>query len=100
MLQVKSGIVYEGIFHTWNVENNKELHVVLSYAKIVKDPNSKPSDRQAAAERPVKRLVIHDKDLVQIVAKDVRMNPEDLGPVDRGIDGFETDSAISRGRGG
>lgn len=36
----------------------------------------------------------------QVVAKDIRMSPEDLGPLPEDSGGLETDAAISRGRGG
>jgi hypothetical protein len=97
LVQVKNGVVYEGIFNTMQFEG-KEMHVVLKYAKVARDPNSKLSDLQREAERPIKTLVIYSHDLVQVTATDVKLSPEDLGPALD--DDFETDSSISRGRGG
>jgi hypothetical protein len=76
----------------------KDIHVVLKYAKVIRDPSSKLSDLQREAERPVKTLVIYSHDLVQVTATDIKLSAEDLGPALD--DDFETDSSISRGRGG
>lgn len=72
-----------------------EPQVVLGYAKVVRDKNA---DKNAVAERPVERLTLPMKDIAHLLAKDVRLSPDDVGP--REDYGFETDSAISRGRGG
>jgi hypothetical protein len=97
LAQVKNGVVYEGIFNTMQFEG-KDMHVVLKFAKVIRDPNSKLSDLQREAERPIKTLVIYNHDLVQVTATDIKLSPEDLGPALD--DDFETDSSISRGRGG
>jgi hypothetical protein len=89
---MKSGVVYEGIFHT-GMSDAKGMHAILKYARIVRDPNAK---LDALAEKPKSVFVLDPQDLVQLVAKDVRMNAEDLAPGEE----FETDAAISRGRGG
>lgn len=68
---------------------------ILQFARVVRDPNAK-ENKDALAEKPAKVQVVMAADLVQIVAKDVRMNPQDLGPTEE----FETDAAIGRGRGG
>lgn len=93
--QVKSGVVYEGIFHTAELESG--VNVVLKMAKVVKDP----AQEEVPAAKPLASLVIYSADLVQVTALDVRMGAADVGPV--GADdagGFGTDAAISRGRGG
>lgn len=91
-MQTKNGVVYEGIFNIAPV-SDKGMSVVLKYARVVKDPNTK---LDSMAERPKATWIISADDMVQLVAKDVRMNPEDLAPEDD----FETDANISRGRGG
>lgn len=98
MLQLIDGTVYEGIFHTMKVEG-KDAHVVLKYAKVLKDPSITAEGLQAIAKKPEVVKVIHSDDIAGVVAKDVRMAPEDLGAEQYDV-GFETDAAISRGRGG
>ena len=99
MPQVKSGVVYEGIFHTADLE--KDLSIMLKMAKVVKDP-AVAEGTWLAASKPVPSLVIYSADLVQVVAADVRMGAADVGPLGGTDDagGFGTDAAISRGRGG
>jgi hypothetical protein len=74
-------------------------HVVLRYAKVVRDPTLTPEGLQELATRPEDIKVIMSQDLASVVAKDVRMAPEDLGAEAYDV-GCETDAAISRGRGG
>ncbi|KAK9811701.1 hypothetical protein WJX72_008616 [[Myrmecia] bisecta] len=97
-VQVKSGAVYEGIFHALHPEN-KDLNVVLKEAKLIRD--SAKGDGSAIGQRH-KVLIVYSADLVQLVAKDIRMSAEDVGPVGGADDEreFSTDAAISRGRGG
>eukprot|EP00879_Flechtneria_rotunda_P008966 GHRR01009388.1.p1 GENE.GHRR01009388.1~~GHRR01009388.1.p1 ORF type:complete len:818 (+),score=319.97 GHRR01009388.1:195-2456(+) len=97
-VQLVDGLIIEGIFHTMKVDG-KDTHVVLKYAKVIKDPASKAEDLQAIAKKPDVVKLIHSNDIAAIVAKDVRMAPEDLGAEQYDL-GFETDAAISRGRGG
>lgn len=99
-MQVKSGLVYEGIFHTADLDS-KDVSIVLKMAKTVKDP-SLEEGAWAPAAKPVPSLVIYSTDLVQVIATDVRMGAADVGPVGGADDagGFGTDAAISRGRGG
>ena len=86
--------MYEGIFHT-AIPEGKELSVVLHWAKPLQGPAA------AQAKPAVKQLTIPSADLVQIVARDVDMTPEGLsGASLNGAGAFETDSEISRGRGG
>ena len=93
-LQVKTGVVYEGIFNAIHVEGS-ELSVVLKYAKPVRGLDAK-AEKDALAEKPALVMTIKSEDLVQIFAKDIKLNAEALGPE---IDNFETDASISRGRG-
>lgn len=90
--------MYEGIFHTLKVDGG-DAHVVLKYAKVVRDPAITAEGLQAIAKKPEAVKVIHSADIAGLLAKDVRMSPEDLGAEQYDI-GFETDAAISRGRGG
>lgn len=98
LLQLIDGTTYEGIFHTMKVEG-KDAHVVLKYAKVTKDPSVTTEGLQMLAKKPEAVKVFHSNDVAGIVAKDVRMSPEDLGAEQYDV-GFETDAAISRGRGG
>jgi hypothetical protein len=93
------GTVYEGIFHTLKVEEGGSAHVVLKYAKVVRDPAITAEGLQAIAKKPEPIKVFHSDDVAGLVARDVRMAAEDLGAEQWDI-GFETDAAISRGRGG
>ncbi|GFR48121.1 hypothetical protein Agub_g9948 [Astrephomene gubernaculifera] len=97
--QVASGVVYEGVFGSLSSDSTG-VSIVLKFAKIIKDPKAPASDRTSLAEKPVPVLTISAGDLVQLFAKDVRLSPEDLSGADRSDVGFETDAAISRGRGG
>lgn len=95
-VQVKAGGIYQGIFHTAQLENS-ELHVVLYMAKLIKGAEQQPVDG-AAARRPIKELIIKSADLVSLTAKDIRMGSDDVSrPAE---DALSTDTAISRGRGG
>jgi hypothetical protein len=98
---VKNGTVYEGIFHTLQIEN-KDAHLVLKYAKVVTEPSAQGSEKvlDVNTEKPIPTLVIYSNDIVQMLVKDVKLNAEDLASTDRTDFGFETDSAISRGRAG
>lgn len=93
------GVVYEGVFHTLKVGGGAR-HVVLRYAKVVRDPTLTADGLQELATRPEDVKVVMSADLAGIVAKDVRLAAEDLGSEAYGEVGFETDAAISRGRGG
>lgn len=99
LMQLVDGTTYEGIFHTMKVEG-KDAHMVLKYAKVIKDPSITAEGLQAIAKKPEVTKVIHSDDIAGLVAKDVRMAAEDLGPEQWDVGGFETDAAISRGRGG
>lgn len=98
--QLHSGLVYEGVFHTLKAEK-AGLSVVLKHARVVRDPAlGDGGGNDAAAAAPSATLVLRASDLASVLAKDVRMAPEDLGPVGDADGAFATDSAISRGRGG
>ena len=95
-LQVKSGAVYQGIFHTAQLDN-ADINVVLQMAKLIKEGEQQAST-SPAVKRPIKELIIKSGDLMSLTAKDVRMGADDLsGPAE---DAFGTDAAISKGRGG
>ena len=90
--------MYEGVFHTMKIDG-AHTHVVLKYAKTLRDPSVTAEDLQALAQKPELVRVFTSDDIVALVARDVRMAPEDLGSEAYDL-GFETDAAISRGRGG
>ena len=99
-VQLVDGTSYEGIFHTMKVDG-MDAHVVLKYAKVLRDPSITTEGLQAIAKKPELIKVIHSDDIAGLVAKDVRMAAEDLGSEQQwDVGGFETDAAISRGRGG
>jgi hypothetical protein len=91
--QVKDGTIYEGILHTMRPET-KEVNVVLHWARPIKGPGA------AAAPPAVKQMLIPSGDLVQILAKNVDLSEEELSGPLNGANAFETDSEISKGRGG
>jgi hypothetical protein len=97
-VQLANGLAYEGIFNTANFSPDVEAPhgVVLKYARCIRDP-SVSADRDGLAEKPSRTKVFNAADIVQLLARDVRMNPEDLAA---STEDFETDAAISRGRGG
>lgn len=86
----------EGVFHSMVTSGPDVGQVVLKYAKVIRDTSALANDPNSAAQQPLPTCVIEGRDVVSILAKDVKLSPADLGPVDS----FETDSAISRGRGG
>jgi hypothetical protein len=79
--------------------DGKHTHVVLKYAKVVREASSTADDLQGIAKKPDLVKLLHSDDIAAVVAKNVRMTPEDLGSEAYDL-GFETDAAISRGRGG
>jgi hypothetical protein len=98
-LQVKSGVVHEGIFHALRPAGT-DFDVLLRMARQL-PPADAGADWQPA--RPVPVLVVEGAELAQITAVDVRLGAADVGAGggaswdDAG--GFGTDSAISRSRG-
>jgi hypothetical protein len=76
------------------------VHLVLKYARVVRDPALTADGLQATAQKPDVTRVLHGADVAALLTKDVRMGAEDLGPEGAADAGFETDAAISRGRGG
>ena len=110
--QVKSGEVWEGIFHALRPAG-ADFDVLLRWAKPVpaaggRTPDSwddAPAHGQAAADwqpvRPQPLFTIAAGELVQISASDVRMGAADVGAAGGWDDagGFGTDAAISRARG-
>eukprot|EP00249_Psilotum_nudum_P015390 c25304_g2_i1 orf=1-2427(-) len=79
-VQVKNGSIYAGIFHTANAE--KDYGIVLKMARLTKDGFVKEGKsetlKDATRKAPVKTLIIHAKDLVQIIAKDVPLSGDSL----------------------
>lgn len=114
-LQVKSGEVWEGIFHALRPAGS-DFVVLLRWAKPVpaaaqRTPDAWDDEQPAAAAaaaagewqplRPQPLVTIAAADLVQISATDVRMGAADVGAAGGWDDagGFGTDAAISRARG-
>ena len=78
---------------------------MLKHARVVRDPAVGGKAAAAAAAQqlaapPSATLVLRAAELASVLAKDVRMAPEDLGAEADADGAFATDSAISRGRGG
>lgn len=99
--QLRNHRTYEGILSTMMCEGSKPC-VMLKYAKLLHDPSTASNPQAASkalAEKPQMLLTVQLADLVQLVAKDMRLNPSDLAATEQ-TDFFETDAAISRGRGG
>ena len=110
-VQVKSGVIYEGILHTMKSDTAKDFDVVLLMAeKKAQTTPTATGEKQDNAkamsevvERPVPKLVIHSQDVVQMTAKSVRTDAAAVGVVSHGsreedAGGFGTDASISRGK--
>nr|XP_043619345.1 polyadenylate-binding protein-interacting protein 4 isoform X2 [Erigeron canadensis] len=65
-VHIKDGSVYSGIFHTASVDDH--YAIVLKSAKMIKKGTCKSN---VASEDVIETLVIHSKDLVQVVPKKV-----------------------------
>ncbi|CAM6106174.1 unnamed protein product [Calypogeia fissa] len=101
-VQVKNGLFYSGIFHAAEIE--KEFGVVLKYARLTRDGSVKGGKseavKEAARKAPQKTFVIHAKDFVQIIAKDVSLSGDAL-PNGKARDNradIVTDAVLSQGR--
>jgi hypothetical protein len=68
--------------------------VSLLWAKPTGGPEA------AGPAAPVKQLVVPSADLVQIHGRDIDMSIDALSGPSNGSSAFETDTEISRGRGG
>ena len=66
-------------------------------AKLIREADQ-GSAESTVSRKPIKELIIRSADLVSLSAKDVRMGADDLSGAAE--DSLNTDSAISRGRGG
>ena len=75
------------------------FHVILKYAKLIKDPTITQDGLQAVAQKPEATKTLLASTIQSVYAKDVKLSAEDLGTEQYEV-GFETDAAISRGRGG
>lgn len=99
--QVKSGVVYEGIFHALRPAGS-DFDVLLRMAKPLAADAVSADDAEWQPTRPTPLLAVEARDLVQITAVDVRMGATDVGGAGSAWDdagGFGTDAAISRARG-
>ncbi|KAL2613176.1 hypothetical protein R1flu_024868 [Riccia fluitans] len=102
-VQMKNGSFYSGIFHTANMD--KDFGIVLKMARLIKDGSVKGGKseavKEAARKAPHKSLVIHAKDFVQIIAKDVPLSGDAGLSNGRARDNrgeLATDNLISQGR--
>ena len=93
--QVTDGSVYEGILHAAQ-PSGKEISIVLKQARTVRAAANQPNAPEPAPRR--KLVTISNGELVQMLAKDVRLGAEDVGYSQAAT--FSTDLEISRGRGG
>ena len=94
------GVVVEGVFTDFvppdGAGDDNCGKVVLNYAKTLGDPQAKVLGCEAVAVKPLPEYILSMCDVVQLLAKDMRLSPEDLAAADA----FDTDAAIGRGRGG
>lgn len=92
--------MWEGVCSTIVRGDPDGFKVLLRYARLIKDPAGKLYAKDEIAEKPVENKIFLSQEIMQLFVRDVKMNPEDVGPEDKNDMGFGTDAAISRGRGG
>eukprot|EP00898_Chlorokybus_atmophyticus_P007951 jgi/Chlat1/8157/Chrsp76S07608 len=97
-VQTKSGSLYSGVFYTANTD--RDYGVVLQYARLVHDGTGKVDQVKASRQPPVKFMLFHSKDLVQVIAQDISLADDRNGIASENGVELATDSAISRGRSG
>eukprot|EP00201_Polytomella_parva_P023209 CAMPEP_0175043404 /NCGR_PEP_ID=MMETSP0052_2-20121109/3168_1 /TAXON_ID=51329 ORGANISM="Polytomella parva, Strain SAG 63-3" /NCGR_SAMPLE_ID=MMETSP0052_2 /ASSEMBLY_ACC=CAM_ASM_000194 /LENGTH=242 /DNA_ID=CAMNT_0016306459 /DNA_START=32 /DNA_END=757 /DNA_ORIENTATION=- len=104
----ENGEVYEGIFHAYNCDeipaapsdasfDNSSAPIggiMLKYARLIYDPKNPTLSKDAKAKKPITNHSFYVKDMEYFFVKDVSLEDGN------GDDDFETDAAISRGRGG
>ncbi|KAK4789428.1 hypothetical protein SAY86_016732 [Trapa natans] len=79
-VQVKNGSLYTGIFHATNAE--KDFGIILKMAHMSKDgTKGQKSDGGFLSKPPLKTLIIHANELVQIIAKDVPVTSDGFNEV-------------------
>ncbi|KAL5579527.1 hypothetical protein UlMin_011969 [Ulmus minor] len=73
-VQLKNGDIYSGIFHATNAE--KDFGVILKMARMIKDGGSRgqKSSAESLSRAPLKTIIIHSKELVQVIAKQVSIS--------------------------
>ncbi len=89
-VSMKNGVVFEGVFHTANVQakTEAEFGVALAFARKVEDPKASKKDRTIH-----NMLVINAADFIEIEARDLPMATGKSGA----LGGF-TDTEISGSR--
>ena len=105
-VQVKGGITYEGILHSFGTPSVKDYDVVLLMAETLRDDTKDPeAAKDEIVERPTPKLVVHSQDVIQITARQVKTDAASVGPAGQAgasghedAGGFGTDSSISRGK--
>ncbi len=91
-VQVQSGVVYEGVYAIGNVEGETP-GVLLRFPRVIREPNL-TSDKDKVVTKLPKKLFLDLPNIVQVVARDVSIHPDDIP------DEFDTDANISKGRAG
>ena len=105
-VQVKGGLTYEGVLHSFGTSSQKDYDVVLLMAEVVRDESKDvETSKGEIVERPTQKLVIHSQDVMQIKAGKVGIDAASVGPVSQvaaqgheDAGGFGTDASISRGK--
>ncbi|PPR94124.1 hypothetical protein GOBAR_AA26544 [Gossypium barbadense] len=99
-VHVKSGSIYTGIFHATDAEN--DFGIILKMARLIKDGTlcGYKSTTEFVSKAPSKILIIPDKELVQIIAKDVAVTRDGFAsdPQNEKYQEILIDSAISQSR--
>ncbi|KAK8301318.1 hypothetical protein V6Z11_D04G011700 [Gossypium hirsutum] len=99
-VHVKSGSIYTGIFHATDAEN--DFGIILKMARLIKDGTlcGYKATTEFVSKAPSKILIIPDKELVQIIAKDVAVTRDGFAsePQNEKHQEILIDSAISQSR--
>ncbi|KAH1038018.1 hypothetical protein J1N35_039761 [Gossypium stocksii] len=97
-VHVKSGSIYTGIFHATDAEN--DFGIILKMARLIKDGTlcGYKATTEFLSKAPSKILIIPDKELVQIIAKDVAVTGDGFAsePQNEKHQEILIDSAISQ----
>ncbi|CAM0943296.1 unnamed protein product [Alopecurus aequalis] len=95
-VHVKNGSIISGIFHATNTD--KDFGIVLKMAQSIKDTSMGAQSIPSDVVRKPETMIIPARELVQVFAKDVTLNGDELpkGPVHDKRKDLMIDSAISR----
>lgn len=92
-VSVKSGVTYEGVFHTANI--NKDFGIVLRMVRKLNFNNGLDENKNDVIDAPVPVLIIHGKDIVNIIAANMTLSSDDTATPQHLPDGFVVDTEIS-----